>query len=222
MEGLWGSRPSQRHLAKRVTLSKRLSNLSFCSRACCNVHREAEWRRGRRTHNSVWKHPHAIPASSVYLCKTAMTHETQTWGRLEGKVHRLPIRIYYEDTDLSGVVYHANYLRFMERGRSEFFRCAGIARLAMIDADETTVWTLRRASLEFFRPARVDDLVEVHTRATSLSGARMSADQKIYRGHELLAHGTVEACVITLAGKPRRIPVDIRTKLLCLVSSPDA
>jgi acyl-CoA thioester hydrolase len=149
------------------------------------------------------------------------TRETQAWGRFEGKVHCLPIRVYYEDTDLSGVVYHANYLRFMERGRSEFFRSAGIARLAMMDAEEATVWTLRRAALEFHRPARVDDLIEVHTRAISLTGARMSADQKIYRRHELLAHGTVEACVITLAGKPRRIPVDIRAKLLPLVSARD-
>jgi acyl-CoA thioester hydrolase len=146
------------------------------------------------------------------------TSEPQGWGRFEGFIHRLPIRVYYEDTDLSGVVYHANYLRFMERGRSEYFRCAGIVRLAMMDEDAATVWTLRRASLEFHRPARVDDLLEVHTRATSLTGARMTADQKIVRGDDLLAHGTVEACVVTLAGKPRRIPGDIRAKLLPRVS----
>lgn len=138
-------------------------------------------------------------------------------GRFEGSVHVLPIRIYYEDTDLSGVVYHANYLRFMERGRSEFFRCAGIARLAMMDATEPAAWTLRKAALEFFRPARVDDLIEVHTRATALTGARMAADQKIYRENELLTHGRVEACVMTLAGKPRRIPGEVRAKLAPLV-----
>jgi acyl-CoA thioester hydrolase len=151
-----------------------------------------------------------------------MAREPGGWGRFESGVHILPIRIYYEDTDLSGVVYHANYLRFMERGRSEYFRCAGIERLAMLDGDEATVWALRRASLEFHRPARVDDLVEVHTRATSLTGARMTADQKIYRGDDFLAHGTVEACVITLAGKPRRIPHDIRAKLLPLVGAANA
>lgn len=145
--------------------------------------------------------------------------ETQGWGRFDGSVHILPVRVYYEDTDLSGVVYHANYLRFMERGRSEFFRCAGILRLAMMDSDEATVWALRSASLVFHRPARVDELVEVHTRATSLSGARMTADQKIYRADELLAHGAIEACVVTLAGRPRRIPDDIRAKLLPLVSA---
>src|SRR5262249_14803433 len=94
-------------------------------------------------------------------------------GRFDGKVHILPIRIYYEDTDLSGIVYHANYLRYMERGRSEFFRCAGIERLAMFEQREATAWTPRRVSLEYIRPARLDDLIEVHTRAMSLSGARM-------------------------------------------------
>lgn len=146
----------------------------------------------------------------------------QGWGRFEGHVHVLPVRIYYEDTDLSGVVYHANYLRFMERGRSEFFRCAGIFHLAMLEGDEPTVWTLRSASLTFHRPARVDELVEVHTRATSLSGARMTADQKIFRTGELLAHGAVEACIVTLAGKPRRIPEDIRAKLSAFVSAANA
>jgi acyl-CoA thioester hydrolase len=138
-------------------------------------------------------------------------------GRFEGKVHVLPIRIYYEDTDLSGMVYHANYLRYMERGRSEFFRCAGITRLAMLEEPEPIVWTLRQIWLEYNRPARVDDLSELHTRATSLTGARMTAEQTVCCGSQLLAHGGVEACMVTLAGRPRRIPPDIREKLLAFV-----
>jgi len=134
-------------------------------------------------------------------------------GHFEGKVHILPIRIYYEDTDLSGVVYHANYLRYMERGRSEYFRCAGIARLAQLDDPEPTVWTLRKVALEYFRPARLDDLIEVRTTCPSLTVARMLADQKIYAGDTLLVHGTVEACVMNMAGKPRRIPQRLRDKL---------
>lgn len=133
-------------------------------------------------------------------------------GHFEGKVHILPIRIYYEDTDLSGVVYHANYLRFMERGRSEFFRAAGIPLASLNDA-EPTAWALRKVSLEFHRAARLDDVLEVHTACTAISGARMSADQKIYSGSLLLTHGRVEACIITLSGKPRRIPESIRAKL---------
>ena len=138
-------------------------------------------------------------------------------GHFRGKTHILPVRIYYEDTDLSGVVYHANYLRYMERGRSEFFRSAGIVRLAMLEAEEPTAWTLRRVSLDYLRPARVDDLLEVHTMCTALSGARMEADQKIYSGGNLLTRGTVEACIITLSGKPRRIPEVIRKVLEPLV-----
>jgi acyl-CoA thioester hydrolase len=143
--------------------------------------------------------------------------DAQGFGRFEGKIHVLPIRIYYEDTDLSGVVYHANYLRFMERGRSEFFRCAGITRLAMLDDAEPTAWTLKKATLEYVRPARVDDLIEVHTTCTALTGARMNAEQKIYLGSQLLTKGQVEACIITLSGKPRRIPEEFRQKLLPLL-----
>ena len=135
-------------------------------------------------------------------------------GRFEGKVHILPIRIYYEDTDLSGVVYHANYFRYMERGRTEFFRLAGVTKMAMLEDAEPTAWTLRNASIEFFKPARLEDPIEVHTTCPLLSGARMHADQKINCRGTLLAHGKVEACVMTLSGKPRRIPQAVREKLL--------
>src|SRR5215472_13404455 len=132
-------------------------------------------------------------------------------GRFEGKVHILPIRIYYEDTDLSGVVYHANYLRYMERGRTEFFRLAGVSRMAALEDEEPTAWTLRTASLQFFKPARLEDQIEVHTTCPHLSGARMQADQKTYAAAAgtLLVHGNVEACMMTLGGKPRRIPQSV-------------
>lgn len=139
-------------------------------------------------------------------------------GEFRGKTHILPVRIYYEDTDLSGVVYHANYLRFMERGRSEYFRCAGITRLAQLEDPEPTAWTLKKASLEYHRPARLDDLVEVHTRCIGLTGARMTASQSIHRNGTLLVQGQVEACIITLSGRPRRIPEDIRAKLAPLLA----
>jgi acyl-CoA thioester hydrolase len=134
-------------------------------------------------------------------------------GRFEGKVHILPVRIYYADTDLSGIVYHANYLAYMERGRSEFFRHAGVTKLAWLEQPEPAAWTLRKVALEYLRPARVDDMIEVHTKLTGLSGARMNASQDIYLDGTLLTRGTVEACVITLSGKPRRIPRDTHDKL---------
>jgi acyl-CoA thioester hydrolase len=149
--------------------------------------------------------------------RPAMT-EPHGLGRFEGKTHILPIRVYYEDTDLSGVVYHANYLRYMERGRMEFFRLAGITKMAMLDEAEPTAWTLRHASLDFHRPARVEDQLEVRTTCPHLSGARMRADQKIYCGETLLVHGKVEACIMTLSGKPRRIPPTVYAKLLPFLS----
>lgn len=133
-------------------------------------------------------------------------------GRFDGKTHVLPLRVYYEDTDLSGVVYHANYLRFMERGRTEFFRLAGIW-LAKLHEPEPVAWTLRRAVLEYHRPARLDDALEVQTRFSGTTGVRMTGHQRVMSGTTLLVEGEVEACIITLSGKPRRIPPEVREKL---------
>jgi acyl-CoA thioester hydrolase len=142
-------------------------------------------------------------------------------GHFHGKTHILPLRVYYEDTDLSGVVYHANYLRYMERGRTEFFRLAGIW-LAQLGEGEQFAWTLRKAALEYHRPARLDDALEVHTRCTSLSGARMTAAQRVMSAGAVLVAGQVEACIITLSGKPRRIPEEVRAKLLPFLFETDA
>jgi acyl-CoA thioester hydrolase len=141
-------------------------------------------------------------------------NDSASAGHFDGKTHILPIRIYYEDTDVSGVVYHANYLRYMERGRSEFFRAVGIVKLAQLDQPEPTAWTLIRIAVDYHRPARLDDLIEVRTRCIALSGARMVAEQRIYGGQTLLVGGRVAACIMTLTGKPRRIPSDTRARLL--------
>ncbi len=130
-------------------------------------------------------------------------------GSLDGKVHVLPVSIYYEDTDLSGVVYHANYLRYMERGRTEFFRLAGISKLAGLEDDEPTAWAIRRVAVDYHRPARLDDVINVRTNLTGLSGARMKATQRIVCGDVLLAVGRIEACITTLTGRPRRLPKNV-------------
>ena len=136
-----------------------------------------------------------------------------SFGKFEGKIHVLPIRIYYEDTDLSGIVYHANYLRYMERGRTEFFHAAGIDRLAKLDGPDGFAWTLRKVAVDYMRPARLGDLIEVHTKMASLTGVRMGAAQDIFCNGQQLTHGTIEACLITLMGKPLRIPQETRDKL---------
>jgi acyl-CoA thioester hydrolase len=134
-------------------------------------------------------------------------------GYFEGLIHILPISIYYEDTDLSGVVYHANYLRFMERGRTEFFRMARISKMAGLEDEEPTAWAIRSVQMVYHRPARLDDQVEVRTRLVGLSGARMHAIQTVTCGQRLLVEGRIEACITTLTGKPRRLPRNIQETL---------
>lgn len=139
-------------------------------------------------------------------------------GFLEGKVHVLPISIYYEDTDLSGFVYHANYLRYMERGRTEFFRLAGISKMAGLDEEEPTAWTLRSVHVDYLKPARLDDIIHVRSRLIGLSGARMRALQRVTRGETLLVEGRIEACITTLTGKPRRLPKKVQETLAPFVT----
>ena len=143
----------------------------------------------------------------------AATPEVAFSGWFEGRVHVLPVRIYYEDTDTSGIVYHANYLRYCERGRSDFLRMAGVRHLVMLEGETKLVWTLRRVALDYMRPARVDDLLMVRTRYTEMAGARLVGEQEIYKGAGLLCTARIEAAVITLDGRPRRIPADIRSRL---------
>lgn len=141
-------------------------------------------------------------------------------GWFEGTTHVLPVRIYYEDTDTSGIVYHANYLRYFERGRSDFLRLAGVRHLVMLEGETKLVWTLRRIALEYMRPARVDDLLHVRTRFTLLAGARMNGEQEVFKGADLLATARVEAAIITLDGRPRRIPQDIAAKMAPYLTKP--
>ena len=138
-------------------------------------------------------------------------------GHFEGKVHILPLRVYYEDTDLSGMVYHANYLRFMERGRTEFFRLAGVTQMADLKSADPTAWAIKSADIQFLLPARLDDILHVHTVLTAMSGARLAAIQRIYAEGNLLTQGRIEACILALTGRPRRIPEAIRGLLTPLL-----
>jgi acyl-CoA thioester hydrolase len=134
-------------------------------------------------------------------------------GWFEGRTHVFPVRVYYEDTDFSGVVYHANYLRFMERGRSEFLRLAGAGHQGMLEGSEPLVWAVRRMSIDFAKPARMEEALTVRTTVLELAGARMRLDQAVLRGAETLVKAEVEVCVITLDGRPRRVPDSTRKKL---------
>jgi acyl-CoA thioester hydrolase len=134
-------------------------------------------------------------------------------GWIQGQTHLFPVRVYYEDTDFSGVVYHANYLRFMERGRSEFLRLAGAGHRGMLDSSEPLVWAVRRMNVDFRKPARMEEALVIRTIVLELAGARMRLDQAVLRDSVALVTAEVEVCMITLDGKPRRLPDSTRKKL---------
>ncbi|MDQ7017526.1 MAG: tol-pal system-associated acyl-CoA thioesterase [Robiginitomaculum sp.] len=131
---------------------------------------------------------------------------TTQGGRFANGVHQLPVRIYYEDTDFSGVVYHASYLRFMERGRTEYLRLSGVDHKALLQGDMPLAFAVRRMQIDFARPARIDDLLSVQTRFVSARGARIEAHQSILHGEELLVSAEVQIACIDLEGRPRRLP----------------
>jgi acyl-CoA thioester hydrolase len=133
-------------------------------------------------------------------------------GTFDEGVHRLPIRVYYEDTDFSGAVYHANYLRFLERGRTEFLRVAGIDQSALHSGGAGLHFVVRRLTIDYRRPARMDDLLVVETRAAEIRGASLHLAQRVRRGDELIATAEVRVAAIA-GGKPARLPNRLRSAL---------
>ena len=129
-------------------------------------------------------------------------------GMLTQFGHRIMARVYFADTDFSGVVYHARYLEFLERGRSDFLRLAGIHHTELADGKhgEKIVWVVRRMELDFRAPARIDDILTIDTRTENISGARIFMAQQIKRGDDVLIDARVEAAIIGEVGRPRRFP----------------
>ena len=127
--------------------------------------------------------------------------------------HRFAIRVYYEDTDLGRIVYHANYLKFIERGRSEWLRDAGIDQSRLM-ADTGLAFVVRRGEADYLSPARFDDRLEVVTRLAELHGSRLVAAQTVERdGQVLFASRVTVVCVDLSAMRPHRIPAAIRAAL---------
>jgi acyl-CoA thioester hydrolase len=127
-------------------------------------------------------------------------------GWLDGREHVLPVRIYYEDTDFTGVVYHANYLRYFERGRSDFLRVAGVSHQKLLERADPAAFTVVRMTVDFKRAARIDDALHVRTVYERVKGPRLFIRQRILRAEELIAAAEVEAACIDLAGRPRKPP----------------
>lgn len=133
-------------------------------------------------------------------------NEHPSHGYFREHVHILPTRVYYEDTDFSGVVYHGAYVKFLERGRTEYLRAVGIHHKEMLELDEPIAFIIQKLNLEYKRPARIDEALEVRTVFYQSRGVRLRADQSVWRGDELLVDAQVTAACINLSGAPRRMP----------------
>lgn len=135
-------------------------------------------------------------------------------GRFEGKTHILPARVYYEDTDMSGVVYHANYLRYFERGRSDFLRTAGVVHTELAGRDRPLAFAVIGMDIKFKKAARIDNSLLIQTEYNSLEGIRFHIHQKITRqnekgGQDIICTAKVEVVVIDFQGNPQRPPKEM-------------
>lgn len=126
-------------------------------------------------------------------------------GRFVGTTHHFALRVYFEDTDFSGVVYHASYLRFIERARSDMLRCAGIDQRAAFDAG-AGVYAVADLRIKYHRPARFDDQLRIESDMIALRGASCVIQQRVIRDDELLAEAEVIAAFVSPQGRPRRQP----------------
>ena len=142
-------------------------------------------------------------------------HWPHLCGHIIEEKHVLPVRVYYEDTDFSGIVYHAAYLKFLERGRTDFLRLRDVHhnQLAAGIHGEALAFAVRHMDIDFLKSAHIDDVLEVHTEFSEIRGARMILTQGIMRGEEELLRASVTAVMISSAGKPRRFPKELLARI---------
>lgn len=143
------------------------------------------------------------------------THEN--WPDLAGKIengaHVMAVRVYYEDTDFSGVVYHASYLRFMERGRTDFLRLLGVDHRALFEEAGKEApgfaFVVRSMNIEYLKPAHMDDVLTIKTSPAEIAGASLTLKQEVFRSETLLLEAMVKAAFVS-SGRARRIPEALR------------
>lgn len=123
-------------------------------------------------------------------------------------VHRLAVRVYFEDTDAGGILYHGSHMRFFERGRTEFLRDLGISQSATADrtGPDALLFVVRRFTIEYSKPGFLDDLLTVETEIASTAGPRFTVSQRLLRGNDVIAAAEVEVVTIGGNGRPRRLP----------------
>jgi acyl-CoA thioester hydrolase len=134
-------------------------------------------------------------------------------GEIRDGRHVQVVRVYYEDTDFTGIVYHANYLRFMERGRTNYLRLIGADHRALFEATEKEApgfaFVVRSMNLEFLKPARMDDVLDIVTEPAEVKGASVTLRQRVMRGDELVVEAQVRVAFIS-GGRARPIPKPLR------------
>lgn len=145
-------------------------------------------------------------------------------GELTADGHRLVQRVYYEDTDFSGFVYHARYLHFMERGRTDYLRCLGVEQGSLvIEGDsEGLMFVVHRMEIDFKAPAKMDDIVTILTRTEKAGGAKMVLQQEVRRGDQILIAAKVVIAVVNAKGRPRRLPDGLAQQFLQRASMPES
>jgi acyl-CoA thioester hydrolase len=126
--------------------------------------------------------------------------------------HSFPIRVYYEDTDAAGIVYYANYLKYAERARTEMMREAGVPHQTMVERDGV-MFAVRRCEVDYIRPARLDDLLDVETRLLEVGGATLEAEQVVRRAADDLVRIRIRLACLDGRGRPARLPASIRAAL---------
>lgn len=141
-------------------------------------------------------------------------------GRFDGRDHRLPVRVYYEDTDFTGLVYHGSYVRFLERGRTDALRTLGIGHAELLDDDRPMAFVVAAIDLRFLKPARIDDALTVVTRFEAVKGPRLVIAQSILRGPDQLCDAEVTAVCIHMDGRPRRPGPALLTRLAPVLPRP--
>jgi acyl-CoA thioester hydrolase len=141
-----------------------------------------------------------------------------TSGHIEGGRHVLPLRVYYEDTDAAGIVYYANWLRFLERGRTEMLRLLGQEHGAL-RAEKNVNWVVRRCAIDYLKPARLDEMIDVVTSCGQLRGASLDMLQEARRGAEVLVTAELVVACMGEGGRPTRLPAGQKQALADLTLS---
>jgi acyl-CoA thioester hydrolase len=137
-------------------------------------------------------------------------------GEIRDGRHVLVVRVYYEDTDFTGIVYHANYLRYMERGRTNYLRLIGADHRALFEATEKEApgfaFVVRSMNIDFLKPGRMDDVLDIVTEPEEVKGASVTLRQRVMRGDELLVSASVRVAFVS-AGRARPIPKPLRVAM---------